>query len=344
MTIEGKRLIIDTFRERGPERHRDRSQVRITNLACDTTERDVRALFKLQLPEVELGSIQFSRRRNGKCASAFVEVANDQMVKAAVEVLHGRIVVGRTFSAKRVVPRGMLEGRSRSPSPGSSHPSRRSPGNPKRGYEVAESTSTRWGESEQQLGLSSMAVRPQKRDRSESRSPDRGGESGISTWEGSRRNWQKWSKGVVQESAMEEQGESGALCVRSSRSELTPFRTCIGSSTTPSTIPALPTPSPSLSNQPQTSTLSLKPAIDLARLNSLNLSSSDISTISLISQPILHPPTPSFSRTINFSTSFGYLPPSQARRALEQPFPFADDERMQILYEAFLRAQWGGGK
>lgn len=77
---------------------------------------------------------------------------------------------------------------------------------------------------------------------------------------------------------------------------------------------------------------------DRAHLRSLNLA-----TISHLSQPLFDPPTPTFFRTISLCTSFGYLSPADARRALEQPSPFVDDERMQELNEVFLGAQIGEG-
>lgn len=83
--------------------------------------------------------------------------------------------------------------------------------------------------------------------------------------------------------------------------------------------------------------------LDHARLHSLSLSSSDLSSITRLSQPLFNPPT-SFSRTVNTHTPLDYLSLADARRALLQPSPFADDERIQALYEAFLEAQIGEGR
>lgn len=111
--------------------------------------------------------------------------------------------------------------------------------------------------------------------------------------------------------------------------------------------PPPPTP-PSLNNAPTSPYPPSLPIqtpnqseIDRARLHSLNLATSDLASISDLSRPIFYPSTPTFSRTISFSTSFGYLSPEDARLALLQPSPFVDDEKMQEIYEAFLCAQCG---
>ena len=65
--------------------------------------------------------------------------------------------------------------------------------------------------------------------------------------------------------------------------------------------------------------------------------------LSALSQSIFFPRSLNFSRTVSLHTSLGYRSLSDARRALEQPSPFADDERMQLLFEAFLSAQCGEG-
>lgn len=95
---------------------------------------------------------------------------------------------------------------------------------------------------------------------------------------------------------------------------------------------------------PSTSSTFLRATLDRERLETLNLSSHDLSTIHRLSSPLFHSPFPSFDRTISLRTSLGFLPSSLAERALGRAAPFPEDEGMQTAYEEWLMAQMGAAK
>lgn len=58
--------------------------------------------------------------------------------------------------------------------------------------------------------------------------------------------------------------------------------------------------------------------------------------------PLDHPPSVDFDRTAQLEVNFSYLPPEQARLALERQGverSFGEDERKQLAHETFLMVQ-----
>lgn len=122
-------------------------------------------------------------------------------------------------------------------------------------------------------------------------------------------------------------------------SRIPPSRMPVSPSTS-STSPSSPLPSFAHPSSQRVGRLPYPNDINVDQLPSLDPASSP-SSLSRLSQPLFNPPTPTFSRTVKTNLSVGYLSPSKARRALEQPSPFVEDERLQLLYEGFMRAQCG---
>lgn len=83
--------------------------------------------------------------------------------------------------------------------------------------------------------------------------------------------------------------------------------------------------------------------MDKDRLSTLNLSIADLGSIETLWTPISPPPSPTFSRTISVSTTFGYLSPSDAADALKLPPPsfVAEEPGRQERYEGWLKSQMG---
>jgi len=85
-------------------------------------------------------------------------------------------------------------------------------------------------------------------------------------------------------------------------------------------------------------------SLDDARLASLNYTAQDVAALDTLMTPMDHPPSAEFDRTAQLEVNFGYLEPEVARKALERQGvkrAFGEDERMQLAYETFLRAQAG---
>lgn len=82
--------------------------------------------------------------------------------------------------------------------------------------------------------------------------------------------------------------------------------------------------------------------LDESRLESLNLSREDIQSVKKLWQPIFHPPTPDFNRTIQLKVTYGWVNPEIAKKALGLPNPFLpNDSNNAALFESFLKAQTG---
>ncbi|KAI5475418.1 hypothetical protein MNV49_001448 [Pseudohyphozyma bogoriensis] len=110
-----------------------------------------------------------------------------------------------------------------------------------------------------------------------------------------------------------------------------------GSTSTP-----VDSPSSRTELSPTVCDTSVADQVDYSRLSSLNLTTKDIDhIINDLSRPIAEPPTQDFTRTIDVSFEFGYVPPDVARAALSSASPFVDDPEMQLRYEEFLLAQAG---
>ncbi|KAL8290007.1 hypothetical protein RQP46_002946 [Phenoliferia psychrophenolica] len=78
-----------------------------------------------------------------------------------------------------------------------------------------------------------------------------------------------------------------------------------------------------------------------ARLAALPLLASDLALIRSICNPVPTPPHSAYSRQASLTTTFGWVPPAIASRALvlgAAPFP---NNAMQLQYESFLAAQSG---